>query len=390
MSLSSGPAGRQAHRFSEPSSQARTTPSLTGKIKIAMRTQASPEARPRQQIEALDALVVAGALARGRRRVAKGSLRETGPEVEHPLPARRKAPQVMLASNGVELLKAPDWQDLDWLWHAFSTRHGGGTRSYVHANGKGELNLGFTGDDSRRTVVQNRRLLAEAVCGDPATPLITVKQIHSNVVVRVRRVGAGRTQPAKADGLVTDEPGLLLAIMTADCIPVLVADRRLRAVGAFHAGWRGTVKRIVECGVGRMRLEFGSRPEDLEAAIGPGIGACCYSVGEEVQAAFDSQFGYARELFTEVYDPDPVRLKYPMLFLNQQAPGHAPAWSSMHLDLVEANRRQLIDAGLKPERVQRVSGCTNCQNDRFFSYRAEHGRTGRMMAAIGIRNGTCE
>ncbi len=104
----------------------------------------------------------------------------------------------------------------------------------------------------------------------------------------------------------TDEPGLLLAIQTADCIPVLVADRKRRAVAAFHAGWRGTVKRIVEIGIGRMRLAFGSRPEDLVAAIGPGIGACCYAVGEEVLSEFESQFAYARALFREVYYADPV------------------------------------------------------------------------------------
>ena len=99
----------------------------------------------------------------------------------------------------------------------------------------------------------------------------------------------------------TDEPGLLLGIQTADCIPVLVADRRRRAVAAFHAGWRGTVKRIVENGIGRMRMEFGSRPEDLLAAIGPGILACCYAVGEEVLSEFESQFSYGTDLFREVY-----------------------------------------------------------------------------------------
>ena len=119
----------------------------------------------------------------------------------------------------------------------------------------------------------------------------------------------------------TDEPGFLLAVQTADCIPVLVADRKRRAVAAFHAGWRGTVKRIVETGVGRMRLAFGSRPEDLVAAIGPGIGVCCYAVGEEVLSEFESQFTYARELFREVYDTDPVRKKYPMLFLDAARAG---------------------------------------------------------------------
>jgi polyphenol oxidase len=334
----------------------------------------------------MDALIATGALARGRRRPGRVSAPESRREPPVPVLTPPTLAEIRQAANGVEWLAVPQWRGLDWLWHGFSTRRGGGSRAYGAPEGKGELNLGFTEHDDRETVIQNRHLLAEALTGDSATPLITLKQIHSNRVVRASRDDAGRPQPGKADGLITDEPGLLLAVMTADCIPVLVADRRRRAVGAFHAGWRGTVKRIVECGVGRMRLEFGSRPEDLVAAIGPGNGACCYAVGEEVQSAFESQFVYARELFSEVYDPDPVRLKYPMLFLNQRAPGHAEPLMSLHLDLVEANRRQLIDAGLKPELIQSVGGCTSCHTDRFFSHRAEHGRTGRMMAVIGIRN----
>ncbi len=196
---------------------------------------------------------------------------------------------------------------------------------------------------------------------------------------------AARTQPRKADGQMTDEPGILLAIQTADCIPVLVADRKRRAVAAFHAGWRGTVKRIVESGIGHMRLAFGSRPEDLVAAIGPGIGLCCYAVGEEVLSEFESQFSYARELFCDVYDVDPVRKKYPMLFLTQRAPGHSSIGPSLHVDLIEANRRQLLAAGLRPESIQIVGGCTQCHGELFFSHRASRGHAGRMMAVIGIR-----
>jgi YfiH family protein len=354
------------------------------KIEIAMRTPASPELRSREQIQAIDALIRTGALARGSRRGAHVPSR--GPQEEY-FAADAGSPdqsEAHRAPNGVELLAVPQWRQLDWLWHGFSTRRGGGTRANAAPEAKGELNLGFTEDDDRETVAQNRRLLAEAISGDCATPLITVKQIHSNLVLRAGRIDAGRVPPARADGIFTDEPGLLLAVMTADCIPVLVADRRHHVVGAFHAGWRGTVKRIVECGVGRMRFEFGCRPEDLVAAIGPGIGACCYAVGDEVQAAFESQFAYAPELFSEVYDPDPVRLKYPMLFLNQRAPGHAEPLMSVHLDLVEANRRQLVDAGVRPDSIHRAGGCTNCHIERFFSHRAERGRTGRMMAVIGI------
>jgi YfiH family protein len=247
------------------------------------------------------------------------------------------------------------------------------------------LNLGFTAQDERETVIANRRLLAEAISGDPSTPVISLRQIHSNLLVLAGYQDAIRQQPLRGDGLMTDEPGLLLAIQTADCVPVLVADRKRHAVAAFHAGWRGTVKRIVEIGIGRMRLAFGSRPEDLIAAIGPGIGACCYSVGEEVLSEFESQFSYARELFCEVYDSDPIRTRYPMLFLTQRAPGHSEIGPSLHVNLVEANRRQLIAAGLKPRSIAAVGGCTSCQPELFFSHRASKGHAGRMMSVIGIR-----
>ncbi len=134
-----------------------------------------------------------------------------------------------------------------------------------------------------------------------------------------------------------------------------------------------------------MRLEFGCRPEDLIAAIGPGVGACCYAVGEEVLSEFASQFQYADELFHEVYSTDVVRTKYPMLFLTQRAPGHSPIGPSLHLDLVEANRRQLLAAGLKTGATQAVGGCTICEPEMFFSHRASGGHAGRMMAVIGIK-----
>jgi YfiH family protein len=247
------------------------------------------------------------------------------------------------------------------------------------------LNLGFTAADDRETVMLNRKLLAEAITGDAATRLVTVRQIHSNVLVIASAADAAREQPKKGDGLMTDEPGLLLGIQTADCIPVLVADRKRRAVAAFHAGWRGTVNRIVESGIGRMRLEFGSQPEDLIAAIGPGVGSCCYAVGEEVLSSFESQFTYSNELFREVYDTDTVRTKYPMLFLTQCAPGHSPIGPNLHLDLIEANRRQLLAAGLKARSIKVIGGCTSCQPDLFFSHRASKGHAGRMLSVIGVQ-----
>lgn len=249
----------------------------------------------------------------------------------------------------------------------------------------GELNLGFTASDAKETVLANRRLFIAALADGGKTPLVTLKQIHSAAIHRVGRADAGDEAHLQGDGMMTCEPGILLGIQTADCIPVLIADRKKRAVAAFHAGWRGTLKRIVEHGVGRMRLEFGSQPEDLTAVIGPGIRACCYSVGEEVKMEFESQFRYAAELFSEVYDSDPIKEKYPMLFLTARAPGHSHLGPSLHLDLIEANRRQLLDAGLSVENIHIQGDCTSCRTDRYFSHRAEQGFTGRSLSVIGIR-----
>jgi len=162
-----------------------------------------------------------------------------------------------------------------------------------------------------------------------------------------------------------------------------VADRRRKAVGVFHAGWRGTVQRIVEKGVGEMRRQLGCDPEDLVAAIGPGIGGCCYEIGEEVENEFDSQFAYSKELFEDVFDSWSLKTKYPMLFLNQRAPGHGEPALSRHLDLVKANWCQLLDAGVPAENIESVDLCTACHTDLFFSYRKEQ-VTGRMLAVVGI------
>jgi len=338
----------------------------------------------KETVEGIDAMFAAGGIARRPRTGAGAGARAARFDRAEQEELRKPAPEPQVAENGVGWLPVRAW-NLGWLWAGFSTRVGGVSRCYSAEDAPGEMNLGFTAEDAREAVVGNRRLLAAAVTGDAATRLVALRQFHSNLIVRTTAADAERERPRKADGQVTDEPGILLAVQTADCIPVIVADRKRRAVGVFHAGWRGTVKRIAEIGVGRMRLEFGSRPEDLIAAIGPGIGACCYAVGEEVLSEFESQFSYARELFGEVYDADEVRRKYPMLFLTQRAPGHSPIGPSLHVDLIEANRRQLMDAGIGPERIAVVGGCTECHPQLFYSHRGSRGRAGRMMAVVGVR-----
>lgn len=287
------------------------------------------------------------------------------------------------------ILRARHLSALPWLVHGFSTRVGGFSRAY----GKGDLNLGFTKDDHKAAVERNRAAFLRELgavmpkrrgsrsAGSP-WPLITLRQVHSDIIHCVDSIPKAQLV---GDALITATPGLLLAIQTADCLPVILVDAKRHVVGVFHAGWRGTVKRIVEKGIGEMHRCFGSRPRDLKAAIGPGVQGCCYEVGEEVRIKFESQFEYGASLFREVKDSDPVREKYPLLFLTARAPGHSELPKRIFLDLVEANRQQLLAAGVPPKSIDASPLCTNCHPDLLFSYRAQKGKTGRMMGVAGMR-----
>jgi YfiH family protein len=279
------------------------------------------------------------------------------------------------------VLNAPHLSEMRWLVHGFSTRSGGFSRAY----GGQTLNLGFTKHDSHPAVESNRRLLLRqvgAVTGNKPWPLVTLRQIHSDLI---HCVDSPPEHQLTGDGLITCTPRILLAVQTADCLPVVLMDPKRRAVGIFHAGWRGTIRRIVEKGVGEMRRCFGTHPRHIKAAIGPGIHSCCYEVGPEVREKFDSQFAYSADLFREVRESDPIREKYPLLFLSARPPGHSELRHKIFLDLVEANRRQLIDAGVLPSNITASDLCTACRPDLLFSHRAEKGTTGRMMGVVGIR-----
>jgi YfiH family protein len=281
--------------------------------------------------------------------------------------------------EALQIIRIHGWEQYGWLRHGFSTRRGGVSSVY----GVNTLNLGWTNEDEPSVVAENRRRFVAAVAGeadgDSAPKLVGVRQVHSAIVHAIRREdgafeGKLATADGKAvlegDGLMTAVPGIMLGVGTADCVPVLIVDISKRVVAAFHAGWRGTVARIVEQGVNRMRLEYGSHPDDLVAAIGPSIASCCYSVGEEVRTEFASSFSYADKLFRSVNHPESSGMK-------------------IHLDLWEANRRQLLDAGLNEAQITVVDECTACSRDahrtrRYFSHRAEQGVAGRMLNVIGI------
>lgn len=266
------------------------------------------------------------------------------------------------------MVQIESWTRWPWLRHGFSTRRGGVSTVYGDPS---DLNLGWTKEDDPALVAENRhRFVRQVGGGQDDWKLVTVRQVHSNnvrVVGGEALTGSLETPEGKAvlegDGLTTDTAGVMVAVGTADCVPVLLVDTRLRAVAALHAGWRGTVAGIAERGVEAMRAAYGSCAEDLIAAIGPSIGACCYAVGDEVQTAFTARYAYADALFRT-------------------------SDTSLHVNLWEANRRQLLDSGLRPEQITIVGECTACARDaeglRYFSHRGQHGVAGRMLSAVAV------
>jgi len=184
-----------------------------------------------------------------------------------------------------------------------------------------------------------------------ASGLATAKQIHSDGVLVATEAG----QIGTGDAIITKRPGVIVAIRTADCLPILIVDPRTHAVAAVHAGWRGVVAEIAPKTVGAMGLEFGSRPEDLEVAIGPGIGLCCFEVGPEVAAQFSDFFPERNDLS--------ARTK---------------------VDLAETVIRQLGRNGVTRDRIDTADLCSFCKPELFESYRRDRARAGRMVAAVGV------
>src|SRR6202040_2443215 len=185
---------------------------------------------------------------------------------------KRKASRwTQRTQRGLRILQVPALAKLPWLVHGFSTRVGGVSK----LDGKRVLNLGFTEWDARENVKENRRRLQAAV-GAPDFKLVSLLQFHSDAILHFE---TAPTEPSRGDASVTRSAGLLLAVQAADCVPILLVDPKKRAVAAVHAGWRGTLARIVEKAIGRMQMQFRSQAADLLAAIGPAIGGCCYEVG---------------------------------------------------------------------------------------------------------------
>jgi hypothetical protein len=252
--------------------------------------------------------------------------------------------RLVTAANGVAYLTCPALG----APHGFSTRLGG-----VSAGPFSALNLGLSAGDDEQAVRENRRRWAAALELDG--PIVSLHQVHG---AEVHALDALPGEALKGDAVLTRAPELPVSVFTADCTPVLLHDPETGAVGAVHAGWRGTVARVVVEAVKAMAREYGARPETIRAAIGPAIGPCCFEVGHEVVAA-------ARENAWPGWEHAIV-----------------PRTPRPHFDLFAANVAQLEWAGLDPARIFSSGLCTSCRADWFFSWRREGGKTGRLQAAI--------
>lgn len=234
--------------------------------------------------------------------------------------------------------------------HGFSTRLGGASEGRYAS-----LNLGRNWGDDLALVEENRRRLAEAGGYDPAR-LRTARQVHGAVCLAADGTEAAALAVREADALWASEPGCAVAVLTADCVPILFSDGEGR-VAAAHAGWRGTVARI-GAGTVEALVAAGARRDRIVAAIGPSIGPCCFEVGEEVAAQFES---------IEPGGGEVVR----------REAGRRP-----HVDLWRANARILVEAGVEPGRIEGAPYCTMCRADLFYSFRRDGAGIGQMMSFI--------
>lgn len=238
--------------------------------------------------------------------------------------------------------------------HGFTSAEGGVSRGRICG-----FNLGFRVHDDESAVRENYRLLAEDL-GISLDRTVLAKQTHTKNIRIVTEADAGKgivrdSDIEDTDGLVCNTPNMALVVFSADCIPVLLYDRERRVIAAVHSGWRGTVQRIGAAAVEVMEKEFGSRPSDIVAAIGPGIGPCCFEFGSDAPEYFE------RKYLTERED------------------------GKFLVDIWEMNRDVLTKCGLKPQNIDISGVCTVCNSDRYYSYRTHKDKTGRQAAVIMLK-----
>ncbi len=227
------------------------------------------------------------------------------------------------------------------------------------------LNLGFGTDDKPENVLKNRQALSESL-GIPLDWFVFPQQTHSANVAIVDNSNLGQgvfnrdNAIRNTDALITNLKNIFIVIQVADCVPILLFDKENRVIAAIHAGWKGTLQEIVKITIAKMKETFGSKPQDIIAAIGPSIGSCCYEVGGEVREQFIAKSDQYKKCFSERN-------------------------GKLYFDLWKANHLQLTNIGIEPQNIEIAEICTYCNHDEFYSSRFGKGITGRFAAGIMLQ-----
>ncbi|RKD34312.1 peptidoglycan editing factor PgeF [Thermohalobacter berrensis] len=266
---------------------------------------------------------------------------------------------ILNEKNGVKYYTIPSFDETGLIKHMFTTRIGG-----VSPKPYDSLNLGFNLEDEKENVLKNYKIVSD-VMEVSLDSCVLSDQTHGTNIRIVTKEDAGkgivRQKDYKSvDGLLTDIPGLTIFTFYADCVPIFYLDKVKKVVGLAHGGWRGTVEKIAGKMIDKMIKVYGSRPEDILIGIGPSIGPCCYEVSEDVFKRFNENFTNTRNMLKK------------------------RGSSRWMLNLWEANREALKEKGIKSRNITISNLCTSCNNDIFYSYRKEKGKTGRMAAIIQL------
>lgn len=265
---------------------------------------------------------------------------------------------VLEQKKNIPYLQSPVLAACEFLVHAFCTRAGGASQDDYKS-----LNMSFREGDEELRVLANWDKLSSAF-DIPLENFLVLNQVHGSDIFEIKPHGDYFTSRDQLnyDAIVTARTNLAICIKTADCVPVLLADRVKKVIAAVHAGWRGTALSITSKVVRLMQSSYGSMPSDIVAAIGPSVGSCCY----EVDAVAADAFRHHQDIHT---------------FLHPGA--RNGRWM---LDLVEANRRQLLELGLSRDNIDTANLCTVCHQKAFFSHRASGGVTGRQINFMMIKS----
>lgn len=260
--------------------------------------------------------------------------------------------------GGITYAASPLLEPFDFIIHGFLSRIGGVSKAPFYS-----LNFDTRDGDDSENIEQNKAI-AGKLFGFDKERLLTIKQVHGNDVLIIDKPvkNIAELSQMPADAIVTNQCNIAVAILTADCVPIVLVDPVLKVIGIVHAGWRGTAKGVVQKAIEAMTLQFGSQKKNLIAAVGPSIGQCCYKVDEAVA----KEFGWEK---AKHCSDD---------FIQKSG-------DNWRLDLKKANTAQMLQSGILEKNISVENLCTSCRNDLFFSYRKDNKKTGRQLNFIVLK-----